>query len=79
MNDCKFEVYCSCVQSDGRRLRFVRCFDSVDDISSFLHEFRLMLEPTWKIIQRHTRTTEREKIQLYKPSIISHYEQELPF
>lgn len=76
----KFEVYCSCLQSDGHRLRFIRRFDSIDDVCKFLHEFKYMLEPTWKIVQTHTSTTEREKIQLYtKSKPFSHYEQELPF
>ena len=61
----KFELYCSCLQSDGRQLRFVRRFDSLLDCANFIRDYRKLLQKDWKVVQVHTRITDREKIQLY--------------
>lgn len=61
----KFDFYCSCLRSDGRQLRFVRRFDSLLDCANFIRDYRKLLQKDWKVVQVHTRTTDREKIQLY--------------
>lgn len=61
----KFDLYCSCLQSDGRQLRFVRRFDSLLDCANFIRDYRKLLQKDWKVVQVHTRTTDREKNQLY--------------
>ncbi len=74
----KFELYCSCLQSDGRQLRFVRGFDSLLDCANFIRDYRKLLQKDWKVVQTHTRTTDREKIQLYDFKEDSK-QQDLPF
>lgn len=61
----KFQLYCSCLQSDGRKLRFVRGFDALSDCERFIHDFRILLQSDWKIVQTHTDITEREHLTLY--------------
>lgn len=61
----KFELYCSCLQSDGRQLRFIRRFDSLLDCANFIRDYRKLLQRDWKVVQVHTHTTDLEKIQLY--------------
>lgn len=61
----KFDLYCSCLQSDGRQLRFVRRFDSLLDCANFLRDYRKLLQRDWKVVQVHTHITDREKIQLH--------------
>ena len=76
----KFDVYCSCLQSDGRQLRFVRRFDSLSDCDRFIRTYRKILCRDWKIVQQHTRVTDRERTTLYNILPESAYEQtELPF
>lgn len=57
----KFDLYCSCLQSDGRQLRFIRRFDSLLDCANFIRDYRKLLQKDWKVVQVHTRTTDREK------------------
>lgn len=63
---CKFNLYCSCLQSDGRKLRFVRNFDSLADCERFIKDFARILQSDWKIVQTHSNITERERITIYK-------------
>lgn len=74
----KFELYCSCLQSDGRQLRFIRRFDSLLDCANFIRDYRKLLQRDWKVVQVHTHTTDREKIQLYDFQEDSK-QQDLPF
>lgn len=74
----KFQLYCSCLQSDGRKLRFVRNFDSLADCERFIKDFSRILQSDWNIVQTHTNITERERITLYKYAK-SPDELELPF
>lgn len=61
----KFQLYCSCLQTDGRKLRFVRSFDALSDCERFIRDYRLLLQSDWKIVQTHTNITEREQQTLY--------------
>lgn len=74
----KFQLYCSCLQSDGRKLRFVRNFDALSDCQQFIKDFRYILQPDWKIVQTHVNVTDRELNTLYKYAKVLN-EPELPF
>lgn len=74
----KFQLYCSCLQSDGRYLRFVRNFDALSDCQQFIKDFRHILQPDWKIVQTHVNVTDRELNTLYKYAKVPN-EPELPF
>ncbi len=74
----KFQLYCSCLQSDGRHLRFVRNFDALSDCQQFIKDFRHILQPNWKIVQTHVNVTDRELNTLYKYAKVPN-EPELPF
>lgn len=74
----KFTLYCSCLQSDRRKLRFVRRFDSLSDVTAFVTLYSKLLCSDWKLVQSHTNTTLREREQMsYKKC--EYYEQDLPF
>lgn len=74
----KFQLYCSCLQSDGRQLRFVRNFDALSDCQQFIKDFRYILQPDWKIVQTHVNVTDRETQTLYKYAKVPN-QPELPF
>lgn len=66
------------MQSDGRKLRFVRNFDALADCERFIKDFSLILQSDWKVVQVHTNITDRERITLYKYAKTPN-ELELPF
>ena len=74
----KFQLYCSCLQSDGHKLRFVRNFDALSDCQQFIKDFRHILQSDWKIVQTHVNVTDRELNTLYKYAKVPD-EPELPF
>lgn len=74
----KYQLYCSCLQTDGRRLRFVRNFDALSDCLQFLRNFSKILDTDFKLVQTHTNITERERQTLYKYAKVPN-ESELPF
>lgn len=74
----KFQLYASVRQTDGRILRFVRNFDSLQDVLQFLNEFKSTLCRDWHLVQRHDNVTDREFQNLYKDQPIYEYP-EFPF
>ena len=74
----KYTIYCSCLQSDGSRLRFVRRFDSLSDCERFIKAFSIILCPDWRLVQNSVGLTDKEKKEYDKVNI-KPQEQELPF
>ena len=74
----KYTIYCSCLQSDGCRLRFVRRFDSLSDCERFIKAFSNILCPDWRIVQNKVGLTSKERLE-YEKTNIKIVEPELPF
>lgn len=74
----KYTLYCSCLQSDGCRLRFLRRFDSLSDCERFIKQFSNILCPDWRLVQNKVGLTDKEKKE-YDKVIFKSQEQELPF
>ena len=74
----KYTIYCSCLQSDGCRLRFVRRFDSLSDCERFINAFSNILCPDWRIVQNKVGLTLKERLE-YEKTDIKIIEPELPF
>lgn len=77
-NGLKYTLYCSCLQSDGCRLRFLRRFDSLSDCERFIKQFSNILCPDWRLVQNSVGLTDKEKKE-YDKANIKPQEQELPF
>lgn len=74
----KYTIYCSCLQSDGCRLRFVRRFDSLSECERFIKQFSNILCPDWRLVQNKVGLTPKERIE-YEKTNIKIIEPELPF
>lgn len=74
----KYTIYCSCLQSDGCLLRFVRRFDSLSDCERFIRQFKNILCPDWRIVQNKVGLTLKEE-KLYGNKKSEPQEIELPF
>ena len=74
----KFQLFCSVRQSDGHILRFVRNFDSLQDVLQFLSEFKSTICRDWHLVQRYDSVSDRELQNLYKDQPIYEYP-EYPF
>lgn len=78
ISSLKYTIYCSCLQSDGCRLRFVRRFDSLSDCERFIKAFSNILCPDWRIVQNKVGLTSKERLE-YEKTNIKIIEPELPF
>ena len=74
----KYTIYCSCLQSDGCRLRFIRRFDSLQDCERFIKQFSNILCPDWRIVQNKVGLTSKEE-KFYGNKKSEPQEIELPF
>ena len=74
----KYTLYCSCLQSDGCRLRFVRRFDSLSDCERFIKTFSNILCSDWRLVQNKVGLTPKEHLE-YDKTNIKIIESELPF
>ena len=77
-NGLKYTLYCSCLQSDGCRLRFIRRFDSLSDCERFIKTFSNILCSDWRIVQNKVGLTSKERLE-YEKTNIKIIEPELPF
>lgn len=72
----KYELYASLRRSDGRILRYVVRFDTLDDVVLYLRN-NTALMPTFKLVQTYVGLSCAERDML--PVKSECYEQELPF